>query len=196
MPKAKLGKKLPFLPLPICLAGANVEGRPNFCTIAWFTMIDDEPPTIGLVMGKRRRTKDGIVENGTFSVNIPRKDMVAETDWCGMNSGYDVDKSEVFKVSYGKLGTAPMIDGCPISIECRLAKIIPFEGVDLVVGEIEEVHVEEDCMQGKGLDPKKVDAFLLWMPHGPYLGLGERVAEAYRVKKLPVKGAQPRSRKN
>ena len=29
--------------LPICLWGP-MSGRPNYCTIAWFTMIDDEPP--------------------------------------------------------------------------------------------------------------------------------------------------------
>ena len=176
---------MPCLPLPVCLAGANVEGRPNFCTIAWFTMIDDEPPTIGLVMGKKRRTKDGILESGTFTVNIPSKELVAETDWCGLNSGYDVDKSEVFRVSYGKLGNAPMIDECPMCIECKLARIVEFEGVDLVVGEIEEIHVDERCMDCEKVDPGRMGPFLLWMPGGPYFGLGEKVADAYMVKDLP-----------
>jgi flavin reductase (DIM6/NTAB) family NADH-FMN oxidoreductase RutF len=36
------------------MLGANVEGKPNYCTIAWFTMIDDEPPTIGCDRKDRR----------------------------------------------------------------------------------------------------------------------------------------------
>jgi flavin reductase (DIM6/NTAB) family NADH-FMN oxidoreductase RutF len=98
---------MPPLALPICLVGANVDGKANFCTIAWFTMIDDEPPTIGLVMGKERRTKDGIMENKTFSVNVPGTELAVPVDYCGIRSGYKVDKSEVFRTFYGKLKTAP-----------------------------------------------------------------------------------------
>jgi hypothetical protein len=42
---------------------------------------------IGMVMAKMRKTKDGMFEDGTFSVNIPDRDQVVETDYCGMRSG-------------------------------------------------------------------------------------------------------------
>jgi len=183
MAKKDLGKCLPPLALPVCLVGSTVEGRPNFCTVAWFTMIDDEPPTIGLVMGKKRRTKDGIIENGTFSINIPDRGLAMKTDYCGLRSGRSVDKSDIFQVSYGKLATAPLIDDCPISIECRMANVIEMEGVDLVLGEIEAVHVEEGTMKKGKVDPSKIDPLLLWMPEGPYLSLGEKVADAYKIGK-------------
>lgn len=174
---------MPPLALPVCLVGSIAEGRPNFCTVAWFTMIDDEPPTIGLIMGKKRRTKDGIMKNGTFSVNIPDRELAMETDYCGLKSGSSVDKSEIFHVSYGKLATAPLIDDCPISIECRMVKVIEMEGVDLVLGEIEAVYVEEgSTIKGKA-DPSKIDPLLLWMPDGPYHSLGEKVADAYKIGK-------------
>lgn len=183
MSKIKLGKRLPFLALPMCLAGAKVDGRPNFCAIAWFTMIDDEPPTIGMVMGKKRKTKDGILENRTFSINIPDSKLAVETDWCGLNTGYKVDKSGVFEVSYGALGSAPLIDSCPISLECKLSQVIELEGVDLVIGEIEEVHMDERCMTRGKPDPSKMDPLLLLMPGGPYFSLGQKVADAYKVGK-------------
>jgi flavin reductase (DIM6/NTAB) family NADH-FMN oxidoreductase RutF len=167
----------------MCLAGAKVDGRPNFCAIAWFTMIDDEPPTIGMVMGKKRKTKDGILENRTFSINIPDSKLAVETDWCGLNTGYKVDKSGVFEVSYGALGSAPLIDSCPISLECKLSRVIELESVDLVIGEIEEVHMDESCMTGGKPDPSKMDPLLLLMPDGPYFSLGQKVADAYKVGK-------------
>jgi hypothetical protein len=37
-------------------------------------------------------------------------------------------------------------------------------------------------IKGK-VDPSKIDPLLLWMPEGPYLSLGEKVADAYKVGK-------------
>jgi len=89
---------MPSLTLPVCILGSNYEGKANFCTVAWFTMIDDEPPTIGLLLGKKRRTVDGIRQNRTFSVNLPSTKLAAKTDFVGLYSGYKEDKSEVFRL--------------------------------------------------------------------------------------------------
>ncbi len=78
-------------------------------------------------MNKRHYTNTGIRKNGTFSVNIPSAEMVKETDYCGLLSGKDVDKAELFENFYGKLWTAPMIEECPLNIECRLIKTVTFQ---------------------------------------------------------------------
>lgn len=181
MARVKLGPRIPSLALPICLLGANYDGKPNFCTVAWFTMIDDDPPQIGLVLGKKRRTKDGILQNKTFSVSIPCTRMVERTDYCGIHAGEKVDKSEVFSVSYGELETAPIIEDCPLVMECRLKEILPFEGVDLVIGDIVQVHAEEFCLVNGKPDVRRMDPLLYAMPGGPYLSIGEKVADAFKV---------------
>ncbi|HTY47240.1 MAG TPA: flavin reductase family protein [Methanomassiliicoccales archaeon] len=183
MTKSKLGKKLPPVALPVCLIGSNFDGKANFCTIAWFTMIDDEPPLIGVVMGKKRRTKDGIVENRTFSVNIPSTAMVTETDYCGIRSGARTDKSQVFDVFYGELETAPMIEEAPICAECKLNQIVLFEGTDLVIGEVNELYVEKKAIGKEGFHMHELDPLLYAMGGGPYFGIGERIAEAFSVGK-------------
>jgi flavin reductase (DIM6/NTAB) family NADH-FMN oxidoreductase RutF len=48
-------------------------------------------------------TATGIRENQTFSVNIPSVDIVKETDYCGLVSGKNQDKSQVFEC-FIKLG--------------------------------------------------------------------------------------------
>jgi flavin reductase (DIM6/NTAB) family NADH-FMN oxidoreductase RutF len=181
MNKKVFEKGMPPLVLPICLLGSVHEGRANFCTVAWFTMIDDEPPTIGLVLGKKRFTKDGIVANKVFSVNIPTAEQAMVTDHCGINSGYKVDKSELFHVYHGKLEKAPLIDDFPVNIECRLSEIVEFAGVDLVIGTIEAVHVAEDCLSGGKVDEMKIDPLLYSMPGGPYLRIGGEVAKAFSI---------------
>jgi flavin reductase (DIM6/NTAB) family NADH-FMN oxidoreductase RutF len=183
MKKRVLSKKMPPLVLPVCLLGSVVEGKVNFCTVAWFTMIDDEPPMMGVVLGKERRTKDGILESGVFSVNIPRADQAQVTDYCGLNSGYKVDKSDLFRVFYGKLDKAPLIEDFPVNVECRLKQVVEFEGVDLLIGEVEDVHVDEGCMIKGRPDESKIDPLLYSMPGGPYLRSGGEVAKAFSIGK-------------
>lgn len=183
MSKVTLGPSAPKMVLPVVVMGANVAGRPNYCTVAWVTVIDDEPPAIGLVLGKGRRTMEGARENGTFSVNVPNRKVVAEVDHCGLVSGRKEDKSAVFTPFYGPLGTAPMAEECPLNIECRLRQVVEFEGTDLVVGDISEVYVDGECMEGGRPDLRKLDPLLYGMLGGPYLALGEKVADAFKVGK-------------
>jgi flavin reductase (DIM6/NTAB) family NADH-FMN oxidoreductase RutF len=183
MTKKTRGSVMPPLALPICLLGANVEGMPNYCTVAWFTMIDDEPPTIGLVTGKYRRTKDGIVENRTFSVSLPSADMAVPVDYVGITSGKDKDKSGVFRSFYGKLKTAPMVEECPLTMECELKRIVELEGTDLIIGEIVEVYSDERAYLGDEPDPIVLDPLMYLSSAAAYHRLGERVADAFKAGK-------------
>jgi flavin reductase (DIM6/NTAB) family NADH-FMN oxidoreductase RutF len=183
MAKVKLGKRLPPMALPVVLVGSNYKGKANFCTIAWTTIIDDEPPLIGLLMAKKRRTKDGMVENGTFSVNIPDTKMMVKTDYCGISSGSKKDKSKVFDVFYGELGTAPLISEAPVAVECKLKDIMAFEGTDLVIGEIEEVYVDKRCLGKDKVHMSKIDPLLYGMGGGPYYSIGRKVGDAFSVGK-------------
>jgi len=181
MSKIALGRRVPTMGLPVVLVGSKVQGRPNFCPVAWVTMLDDEPPKMAVVMGKDRRTKEGIVENGTFSINMPSASSAAAVDYCGMNSGNKVDKSAVFDVFFGKTLTAPMARECPVNVELTLDDIIEFEGVDMVVGDIEEVYVDEAGMTSGRPDIDKLQLLMYLSPGGPYFVKGSAVAEAFKV---------------
>ena len=103
--KTKLGAKNLLFPMPTILVGANVNGKPNYITIAHCGIVALSHISISLRKG--RYTSSGIKENGTFSVNIPSEEMVKETDYCGLFSGKDTDKSKLFQTFYGTLDTAP-----------------------------------------------------------------------------------------
>ncbi len=179
--KVKTGWKLPLLPLPICILGAHVNGKPNFNTIIWFTMLHDNPPLIGVAMSKKHYTNPGIKENRTFSINIPTSDMVVVTDYCGLHSGSKVDKSKEFEIFYGDLGTAPMIKECSVNIECKLINIKEFKNTELFIGEIIEIYSDEKYITDKKPDVKEFDSFICLMPNGPYWKIGDYLAEAYEV---------------
>lgn len=183
MGKVKTKFKRPPLILPVCLVGANVEGKPNFQAIAWFNMVDYDPYLIGLSSEKSHYTNKGIKENKTFSVNIPSSDMASVTDYCGIYSGAKVDKSKVFDVFYGELQTAPMISKTPINIECKLTQTIELFHAEFFVGEIVGVYVENKYLVNNKPDLKSIDPLLYEDGLGNYWNLGEFLAKAFDIGK-------------
>ncbi len=180
--KIKTGWKLPIMPLPIALLGAHVNGKPNFKTIIWFNMVHGDPPLIAIAVSKKHYTTPGIKENKTFSINIPTSGMYAVTDYCGLHSGSEVDKSKEFELFYGDLKTAPMIAECGVNIECKLVDTKEFEKTYLFIGEITEIYSDDKYVKDNNdPDVSNFDSFIFIMPQGPYRKMGDYLAEAYEV---------------
>lgn len=186
MPKVQLGPQTLAYPMPTFLVGANVDEKPNFMAVAWGGICNHVPPMISVAVRHQRYTNKGIKHNKTFSVNIPSVDLVREADYCGINSGAKVDKVKAcgFKVFYGKLNTAPMIEQCPLNLECSLAQVIDLGTHDLIIGKIEETHISDNCLTDGKPDAAKIRP-LIYIPGDPshYRALGEFIARAFSVGK-------------
>ena len=179
--KTKLGAKMCLYPMPMTLVGATVNARPNYLAIAHVGIMDFH--SISLSMGKVHYTNAGIKENGTFSVNIPSVELVKQTDYCGLVSGKNVDKAELFDNFYGELETAPMIGECPVNMECKLIQTVDFPKHDIFVGRIVETYAYERYLTEGVLDFSKLRPLLFVMNDRGYWQLGERLATAWKVGK-------------
>ncbi len=143
MSKVPLGS-IPYIyPIPIVLAGANVNGKPNFATIGDCGLMGIRPPLVYISSGKDHYTNQGILENETFSINLPTTGMLPVVDYCGTVSGRDVDKSSLFEVFYGDLKTAPMILKCPVNLECKVVKEFSIQHRQVFVAEVAQAFVDE-----------------------------------------------------
>lgn len=182
MQKKQFGAKTFIYPMPVIIAGANVNGKPNFNTIAYCGVVQSNPAMISLSMDKKRYTNKGIKENNTFSINIPSERMVRITDYIGIYSGLNVDKSKLFKIFYGKLSTAPMIEECPINIECRLISVMDFGGKnDLFIGEVVETYSEDRYMTNDLPDIKKIKPIVFSRYDLNYWNIGKHLGEAETI---------------
>jgi flavin reductase (DIM6/NTAB) family NADH-FMN oxidoreductase RutF len=171
-------------PTPTVLVGAVVDGRPNFITIAHVGIVNASPPhLITLGMGRAHHTDPGIREHGQFSVNVPGEALVVETDYCGIVSGKRVDKSRLFEVVYGALESAPMIEGCPLSMACRLERVVEFATHDLFVGEVVETWADESVLTDGVVDLAKVRPLLFDMSTRRYWSIGQAVAKCWHAGK-------------
>jgi flavin reductase (DIM6/NTAB) family NADH-FMN oxidoreductase RutF len=184
MAKIKLepkGGPLPILGFyPTIMIGVNVDGKPDFTTVAWTGVAASVPPSITIALQHHRHSLKGVRQNMSFSVNIPSADQVKETDYCGLASGARIDKAADcgFSVFYGKLKNTPFIEQCPINHGCEVVQILNLGSHELIVGRIVETHVSEDCLTDGRPDPAKVNPFLFagW----GYYRVGEYLGDAFR----------------
>jgi flavin reductase (DIM6/NTAB) family NADH-FMN oxidoreductase RutF len=184
MTKVQLGPETLVYPMPVFLVGASVGGKPNFMAVAWGGIVNGSPPMVSVSIVSTRYTFKGICENMVFSVNIPTVDMVKEVDYCGITSGSRVNKVSVcgFRVFYGKLEAAPLIEQCPVNLECRVAHIMDMGSNLLVIGRIEETHVSEDCLIDGKPDVTRIRPFAyVTSPAQQYQSLGNIIADAFSV---------------
>lgn len=186
--KKQLGPINGLYPTPTVLVGATVEGKPNFITIAHIGIMT--LTAISISSAKAHYTNAGIKENMTFSVCFPSEDLVVETDYCGIMTGKKTDKAALFDVFYGELKTAPMIQQCPVCMECRVERIIDFPTYDVFVGEVLQTYAEESVLTAAKIDISKVKPLLFDMASMKYWALGQEIAPCWNIGKQ-LKTAKP-----
>jgi flavin reductase (DIM6/NTAB) family NADH-FMN oxidoreductase RutF len=128
-------------PLPIVLIGSMVHNRPNYMVVGYISPFDFGKYIL-LSLYKKRYTRIGINEKETFSVNIPSESLLKETNICGNKSGREIDKGELFDVFFGELKTAPMIQQCPINIECELADVLDYGDNEGIIGRVVKSYAD------------------------------------------------------
>ena len=170
--KINIGANAFLYPMPMVLVGTEVEGRANFMAVAWATRVNGKPPMMAVALNQRHYTPTGIRECQTFSINIPTVDLIARTDYCGLVSGRETNKSDVFDLFYGDLGTAPMIKECPLCIECKLVDVVSLPSHYLFLGEVMAVFADKDCLTEGKPDIEKMNPFVLTMPDNNYWAIG------------------------
>lgn len=186
MVKKKIGDNF-FIPMPVVLVGTEVNRKANFMTVGWCSRANASPPMIQCGIGNHHHTPKGIATTGTFSVNIPSADLLEKTDYCGLVSGSSTDKSRIFDVFYGSLGTAPMIAECPVAIECQLVQSVPLPTNTIFIGEIAGVYADEAVIKDGRPDFEAIDPLFLTMPDNRYWTLGRHAGNAWSAGKILVK---------
>lgn len=192
MKKITLGPQTLIYPMPACLIGADVDGKANFMTAAWCGIANSNPPMLTVGIQHHRYTYRGIKQHMVFSVNVPTESLVDETDYCGIVSGSSDDKAATckFTVFYGHLKNAPLIEQCPVNLECRVVHILNLGSHALLVGAIEETHASPDCLTDGAPDARKIKPVIYGSgAEKCYFGLGEMLAPAFSTgKQLKKKG--------
>jgi flavin reductase (DIM6/NTAB) family NADH-FMN oxidoreductase RutF len=182
--KVKLGKTPYIYPIPIVLVGANVHDRPNFATVGDCAIMGIHPPLVVVSLNRNHHTTKGVEEHLAFSINIPSTAQLVLTDYCGIVSGRDADKSEIFEVFYGDLQTVPMISECRLNLECRVIRKVRIQHRRIYFGEVVQTYADEQfVVDGDGkrevVDMTQLDPILYGLDNR-YYRVGESIGIGYR----------------
>ena len=182
MEKVRIDNNAFVYPMPMSIVGAIVDGKANFMAVGWISRVNFKPPMIAVALGPHYTNK-GIDAQKAFSVNIPGTALIEKTDYCGLVSGKNTDKSQLFDVFYGEEKGAPLIRECPVCMACKVCHEVQLPTNKLYIGEIVEVFTEDRYLSDGQPDIRKIAPFTLSMPDNNYWKVGEQVGSAWHIGK-------------
>ena len=126
-----------------------------------------------------------LMKSGEFVINLTTSAMVKEVDFCGVKSGKDIDKFAKcgFTPVPAQKVSAPIIEECPVSLECRVTESKLLGSHTMFLAEIVGIDVDEKFIDSKGkLNLQQCG--LAAYAHGEYFALGRKLGDfGYSVRK-------------
>jgi flavin reductase (DIM6/NTAB) family NADH-FMN oxidoreductase RutF len=77
--KTNVGK-LSVGAMPVVVAGALCDGKPNYLTLGAFGLMSVNPPMLYISVNKAHYTNTGIKASGYYSLNFPSQKQAQKTD--------------------------------------------------------------------------------------------------------------------
>jgi flavin reductase (DIM6/NTAB) family NADH-FMN oxidoreductase RutF len=110
-------------PGPVVLITTAHKGRANIMTLSWLTMMDFEPPLVGMVLSNRNYSFAALKATKQCVINIPTAELAAKVVGCGNTTGRKVDKFAAFGLTPvpSRRVEPPLIAECYANLECRVA---------------------------------------------------------------------------
>lgn len=165
-------------PLPPTMVSCGDMENSNIITIGWTGILNTIPPKTYISVRPTRHSYNIIKEKGEFVINLTPSRLTKEADYCGIYTGKKVNKFEKCKLTKiaGTQVASPMIEECPVNIECRVTDIISLGSHDMFMADIVAVNVDEELFDKDG--KMRLDkAGLICYAHGEYFELGKRIGK-------------------
>ncbi len=173
--KKNIGNKFAFYPTPVMVAGAFVDGKPDFTLVAHMGIVSHDRALVSL--NKAHYINGGIKKNKVLSVNIVDDSWLEQAAAAGSVSGRNADKSALFGYALGGAG-APLIDSAKLSMECAVEDVYEVGTFENFIVRVVNTYAEESILTDGGKpDYRKFKPVLFEMPGYTFLKTGETLGE-------------------
>jgi len=183
--KKSFGKKPLAFAAPVwCVGSYDADGKPNVMTIAWGGICCSKPACLTISLRQATYTYGNILARKAYTVSVPAAQHATEADYFGMVSGRDADKFAAtgLTAQKGEFVDAPFVAEFPMVIECSLKQTVELGLHTMFVGEIQDVRVEEACLNDQGKpDMGKVGPFVFGPESRNYHSLGDSLGQAFSI---------------
>ena len=165
-------------PIPAVMVSCGTMEKSNIITVAWTGILNTNPAMVYISVRPERYSYNLIKQQGEFVINLTTKDLVRQTDWCGVKTGAKVDKFKEMKLHKEKANfvKCPMIKESPVSIECKVREIKELGSHHMFVADVLSINADKKYIDSKGtFDISKCD--LIAYANGKYFTLGKQVGK-------------------
>ncbi len=140
-------------PGPVVMVTTAARGRANIMTLSWHTMIDFDPPLVGVVVGEGNYSFGLLAATGECVINIPTVELARQAVGCGNTSGRKVDKFKAFGLTPAAAASvgAPLIAECYANLECRVVDAGMADRYDLFILEVVKAWIDPSVKRPKTL---------------------------------------------
>lgn len=165
-------------PVPPVLVSCGTLESCNVLTIGWTGIINTHPPMTYISVRPSRYSYDIIKNNGEFVINLTTSAMCKEVDFCGVRSGKDLNKIEKcgFHLAKATKIDTPIIEECPISLECVVKDTSNLGTHTMFISEIVGVDIDEKYIDSKGKLNLQQSGLMAYA-HGEYFALGRKLGD-------------------
>ena len=135
-----------IFPYPVYLISYEYKGKSNIAPVGWVAPVCNEPPMFGVSLRSNRYSHNLIKDSGKFALNVPTQKILEEVDYCGTFSGKDFDKIKETGLTLIKTSenSPPIVEECPINLECRVRRTTNLGTHTHFIGEVERILVDDN----------------------------------------------------
>ena len=135
----------------------SASGHHNLCIVSSVVHVGSNPPLLAMFSRPntvRRDTLENIHATGEFTINHVHEDFFESAHQTAAR--YEAEESEFDKAGltpeFGDSIRAPYVAGSPLQIGLEHRQTIDLEinGCHMVIGEVREVRVDDDCVAADG----------------------------------------------
>ena len=151
------------VPRPIAFVSTvSRDGRFNVAPFSYFNAITNRPPLLGISINRRegvpKDTLRNIEQTGEFVVNTVDEPLAEQMVLSSGDWPEDVDEFALTALTPvpSDLIKPPRVGESPISMECRLHRLIELGSSFFVVGEILRAHVRDGVLTDGRVDIAKL----------------------------------------
>ena len=154
------------VPRPIAwISTLSEAGVVNLAPFSCFTFVSNKPPLLGVNIGRkagrRKDTGANIHALGEFVVNIGDASQLDAIHESSAEHPPEVSETELLGLATrpGTTIRVPRLADAPISMECRLERVIAFgaTGAEFIVGEVTAFHLRDGLLRDGKVDTRALD---------------------------------------
>ena len=167
-----------MVPCPAVLVSVGDVAESNIITLSWAANVCSRPPRMAIGVRPERHSYAILRRTGDFVINIPSANHLKAVILCGTQSGKTIDKFKAtgFTPQPSTKITSPMIAECPLNIECKTWKIVEIGSHDLFIGDVVNVHIDDEVLTAEGkVNLEKMKLFTYNPLVGQYWSLGQKL---------------------